>query len=88
MTTKQRELARHALGLPNQKKTSYRNHFVCGPGHDDYEDWLWMAQSGLAKHRNMDEISGGDEVFWLTREAALEALDRGEKLYFEDFQGA
>jgi len=85
MTTKQRELARHSLGLPNANKTSYRNHFVCGPGHDDYEEWLSMSLFGLARHRSMGQLSGGDEVFWLTSEAAHEALDRGEKLDPEDF---
>jgi hypothetical protein len=85
MTHKQRELARHALGLPNRKQLSYRNHFVCGPDHDDYEDWLSMCQSGLAKHRNLGQASGGDEVFWLTAEGAKLALDEGENLDVEDF---
>jgi hypothetical protein len=30
LTDRQRELARHALGFPNKKNTSYRNHFCAG----------------------------------------------------------
>ncbi len=30
LTPKQRELARHALGLPNKMRMSYRNRFVAG----------------------------------------------------------
>ena len=32
MTKEQRNLARHALGLPNKRKQTYRNHFVTGEG--------------------------------------------------------
>ena len=86
MTTKQRELARHALGLGNGSKQTYRNHFVAGPGHPDYEDWLAMETSGLAKRRTGSPISGGDDIFWLTKIGAELALDRSESLHPEDFR--
>ena len=50
MTEDQIAHARHA-GLPNDRKVSYRNHFVAGPGHSDYQDWLEMVEARLAKRR-------------------------------------
>lgn len=85
MTPEQIELARHALGLPNKRRKSYRNHFVCGPGHSDFDNWVAMTDTGWAKSRNGTPLSGGDPVFWLTREGAAKALKRGETLDAEDF---
>lgn len=86
MTSVQRALARHALGLPNKQRTPYRNHFVAGPGHSDYGYWLDLVENGDAKRKQGSEISGGDDIFWLTKQGALKALDGREKLDPEDFQ--
>lgn len=51
LTPAQRELARHALGLPNDRKRSYRNRFIASKGHADFAEWevmvatarLWFA---------------------------------------------
>jgi hypothetical protein len=48
MTDKQRELARHALGFPNKRNTSYRNHFCTGPGDTNFPKWEAMVASGEA----------------------------------------
>jgi hypothetical protein len=85
MNEQQIALARHALGLPNNRKRSYRNHFVCGPGHTDYENWQQMVANQEAKRRIGSSLSGGDDVFWLTCKGALLALHAGEKLDPEDF---
>ena len=87
MTIIQKELARHALGLTKQKR-SYRNHFVAGPGHSDYVHWLVMVEQGDAHRRPGTEISGGDDIFWLTEAGAKLALNPGEKLDPEDFPNA
>lgn len=79
MTPTQRELARHALGLPNKMRKSYRNRFVAGAGHGDYGDWTQMAADGNA------EMRVGDSLFWLTEQGARQALDQGEVLDEEDF---
>jgi hypothetical protein len=84
MTPRQKELARHALGLTNSRR-SYRNHFVAGYNHIDYEDWMGMVVSGLARRRDGLPISGGDDVFWLTRDGATAALNKNERLCPEDF---
>ena len=85
MTENQRELARHALGLPNKQRTSYRNHFCAGAGHSDYPEWVVMVEQGDATHRNGSDLSGGDDVFCLTEKGANSALLPREKLSTEDF---
>lgn len=84
MTPEQIELARHALGLPNKMRMSYRNRFVAGPGHDDYENWLQMVADGNAQKRD-DVPFGGDSLFWLTEDGAKQALKPRERLDSEDF---
>ncbi len=49
MTENQIELGRHALGLPNKERTSYRNHFCAGPGHTDYPEWMAMREQGKVR---------------------------------------
>lgn len=85
MTPRQEELARHALGLPNKRRQSYRNHFVAGPGHTDYTDWMVLVAQDLAKRRGGSPLSGGDDVFWLTSAGAGAVLKKGERLDQEDF---
>lgn len=80
MTPRQRELARHALGLPNRNRRSYRNRFLTG---GDCLDWQSMVDLGLAEAGKTDEH--GRTWFWLTRDGAKAALNRGEGLCREDF---
>jgi hypothetical protein len=87
MTPDQIELARHALGLPNPRRRSYRNHYVVGEGCADYDRWTEMVAEGNARKRAGSPISGGDPIFWLTQDGATAALKRGEKLNAEDFPG-
>lgn len=88
MTPEQIELARHALGLPNKRRQSYRNHFVCGQGHPDWENWQDMVAAGLAKTRKGNALTGGYNWFWLTLDGAHNALRKGERLDLEDFPSA
>jgi hypothetical protein len=85
VTENQIELGRHALGLPNKRKTSHRNHFCASAGHTDYEDWLQMVAQGNARIINGNALSGGDDVFSLTRGGAEQCLAYREKLDVEDF---
>lgn len=84
LTPRQRELARHALGLDGRRKCSYRNSFVAGEDHEDYADWIAMSAGGLAIRR-VEDWFGGDDLFHLTRSGAELALDPGERLDEEDF---
>lgn len=85
LTDTQRELARHALGLTRGKKVTFRNHFVTGEGSKDHAAWMEMVNAGAAKRRTGSALSGGDDIFWLTKAGATAALNRGEKLSAEDF---
>lgn len=85
MTECQIELGRHALGLPNPRKTSYRNHFCAGVSHSDYPHWMAMVKDGNATHRSGNQLSGGDDIFWLTKAGAMLCLMGREKLDDEDF---
>lgn len=77
MTPKQIDLARHALGLPNEGMRSFRNSFVAGPGHPDYDDWLAMTKDGNAVRCDGATLEfGGDDLFHLTRKGAEAALER------------
>lgn len=79
MSDKQRELARHALGLPNPKNISYRNHFCVPPGGDGYAEWRDLESKGLAvqcEHR----LFNGQFLFHLTLEGARRAREPKEKI--------
>ena len=84
MTPAQRELARHALGLPSPNRTSFRNrYFAPALGHVT-EQWRAMVAAGEAEGgtpaRRMATI-----FFRLTLKGAQQALEPGESLCFEDF---
>ncbi len=83
MTSRQREMARHALGLPNSRNMSYRNHFCIGPQGDGYQDWLDMVVLGYAVQRTGPHW-GGDDMFHLTLKGALLAREPKEYLSPED----
>lgn len=85
MTPEQRELARHALGLPNDRNMSYRNRFCAGTGHDDLPDWCAMVFRGWAAASAPQKSLGGDRMFWLTMDGANLAINPGERLDPEDF---
>lgn len=84
MTPAQRELARHALGLPNPMRKSYRNRYFAPANGECAEQWKGMVTAG--------EAEGGTPgrqtailFFCLTFEGAKLALKPGEHLCFEDF---
>lgn len=85
LTGYETDLARHALGLPNKRRRSYRNNFVCGPGHTDFLAWEGMAGVGLANKRKWSLIPETESVYSLTRAGAEAALMPGESLDPEDF---
>lgn len=83
MTPEQKRIARHMLGLPNERKRSYRNRFCASEGHSDYEILLAMQENGYLKVRVTDWHAGN--LWFLTLRAAELALEIGETLDMEDF---
>jgi len=83
MNDKQRELARHALGLPNKRNQSYRNYFCLGADGDGYSDWEDLVAKGLAVKRKT-ALCGGMDYFHLTLKGALMVREPKEHLSQED----
>ena len=84
MTKRQIELARHALGLPNERNRSYRNLFCAMPSlleGGKYMEWSGLVASGLATM----QPGGTLDFFYLARAGAEMALLPGESLDPEDF---
>lgn len=85
MTPEQLKLARHALGLPNQKRRSYRNRFTAPHGTTNHHEWMQMCAAGMAYHEGAPHLCGQHTKFWLTERGAMTALAEGETLCPEDF---
>ena len=66
-------LLHHALGITNPFYTGepYRNHFVAGPGHADYENLLRLCQRGWMRPGKPVPEDGGPEDLPLAIEAGL-----------------
>jgi hypothetical protein len=84
VTPKQKEMARHALGLPNAQKRSYRNRYVVSR---DNADWKALLASGHAGIETTGYVAP-TALFYLTPKGARAALDLGESLDPEDFPAA
>lgn len=84
MTPAQRELARHALGLPSPSGKTYRNRYFTPAQGRVTEEWRAMVAAGEAEGgrpaRRMSTL-----FFRLTLRGAEQSLEPGEYLCFEDF---
>lgn len=85
MTPQQKHLARHALGLPSDRKRSYRNRYYATPKTPADAEWMEMVEAGYAKVLPASEPDETLNFFWLTRKGAEAALEPGETLDPEDF---
>lgn len=88
MQPEQLDVARHALGLPNNKRMSYRNSFVTGEESSDHAIWMALVQQGYARRFEKPKGYGGMDAFLLTPTGAKAALKDGERLDPEDFPAA
>jgi hypothetical protein len=83
LTPRERELARHALGLDGRRARSYRNRNSCTATTPNGFCWLGMVARGLAIVVPMPKSA--TDFFYLTRAGAEAALEPGEELDDEDF---
>ena len=86
MSPEQLRLARHALGLPNARRRSYRNRFFASPGGFTHAVWMDMVAKGWAGREGPDANHSKLDFFWLTRDGAGLAKKQNEDLCREDFQ--
>jgi hypothetical protein len=85
VTPLQRTLGRHALGLRDDNKRSYRNSFVTGPKNANYGVLMRMVEDGVATRERFGAHPENRYVFHLTKVGAEQCLDPGESLSTEDF---
>ncbi len=87
MNAAQKRMARHALGLPTNKRRSYRNRYVVSPGGSDHTEWSDLVSKGLAEVAEGKPREDGFrmDTFYLTRAGAEAALEGKEELCPEDF---
>lgn len=61
------EILCHTLGFDSKGGgRCYRNHFVAGPGHDDYPVLMKCVEAGLMTRRDGSCLTGGDFLFMAT----------------------
>lgn len=67
MNPRHLEILQHALGLDKYGQGSfYRNHFVTGPGSDDFEDCRTLTDAGLMESWKVGVAQPEDRVFCVT----------------------
>lgn len=60
-------ILQHSLGLDQYGEgRQYRNHFVTGPGSDDFDNCTALVGMGLMKRHNPSALTGGDYCFTVT----------------------
>ncbi|MBA3053612.1 MAG: hypothetical protein FP826_01445 [Sphingomonadales bacterium] len=84
------EILQHSLGVDcHGQGEMYRDHFVAGPGHSDFEICLRAAANGLMTHYENPHIVGG-HIFIVTdagrdfvreKSPAALKLTRGQRRY-------
>lgn len=82
MTPKQREMARHALGLTDGRMVSYRNRYTAALNSFSEMEWDDMVRHGWAVRGRDGASSVG---FCLTDTGARLVLNASESLDSEDF---
>ena len=65
LAPQQLDILRHSLGLSRGSRV-YRNHFVTGPGSDDFDHCESLVAAGLMVKRAGHPLSGGDPVYHVT----------------------
>lgn len=84
LTTEERRLARHALGLPNAHRRAHRNRFAANRSSRDYAVWRGLVDRGYAV-RWPWFYSYGDH-FRLTPAGVELALNAGETIDPEEMR--
>ena len=82
-----RHYARRALGLPNDRRRSCRNHYSTSAESIAFDVWCSFVQRGFAVGPDM-AVGIGTAWFFLTVDGANRALDPGETLRPADFPDA
>lgn len=68
----QRTILRHALGI-TRSSSEYRNHFVCGKGHVDFDDCEDLVNKNLMVRYDPNELFGVNYCYVATEEGKIAA---------------
>lgn len=67
LSEKQLHLLQHSLGVDRHGRGHrYRNHFVTGPGSDDFAGCLGLVSAGLMRDGGPQSSMRGDHLFQVT----------------------
>jgi hypothetical protein len=62
-------ILQHSLGVDQYGRgAQYRNHYVAGPGSNDFFNCLALCANGLMKDRGAQSMCGGMHYFQVTEE--------------------
>lgn len=76
-SAQQIELLQHTLGVDDERRVPYRNHFVAGPGHHEMHHLIALEGLGLvARTRTPAFCDSGDIVFCATEAGRTLAIAR------------
>lgn len=81
LTDLQWQVARRALGLPNDKGIAFRNHYYAPRLSSSFDAWMKLVELGYARRGKEQH----NVAFHLTRAGAKLVLQHGERLDPEDF---
>lgn len=74
LDTRALQILRHALGIgDNGRGAAYRNHFVTGEGSRDHPFCMALVEAGCMTRRSGSPLTGGDDLFMVTRLGKLAA---------------
>lgn len=65
ITSNMLHLLHHTLGLTQDRRIPYRNHFVAGPGHHDMTDLEALEQAGLMKRTKTPAFCDKQDVVFV-----------------------
>lgn len=67
MADQRLSILQHALGVDQDGRgDQYRDHFVAGPSHSDYQTCMAMASEGLMNRHVRHGLAGGSDLFIVT----------------------
>lgn len=77
MTPEELHILQHSLGVDQHGRGShYRNHFVTGPGSDDWDLCCELDERGLMKDHGKSGLCGDNHWFSVT-EKGVEEMRKG-----------
>lgn len=76
LSESQLHILHHTLGLTPERRDSYRNHFLAGPGHHDMPDLEALEAAGFVERRGAPKFCRENDImFFVTDAGQTVAID-------------